>query len=106
MSLVQRTVYFREEDISAWNAIDNKAEFLHTVLNDVKEAEVSEEKPHKKWETDQDIIDDVLEVFPGAIVEKPEFMCCTSKRTRCNHWQWDLDKALWINSISRREVAE
>ena len=31
--LKQRTVYFREEDIEAWKAIKNKAEWLHTRLH-------------------------------------------------------------------------
>lgn len=33
MKLVQRTVYFRPEDIELWNAIDNKAQWLHEKLN-------------------------------------------------------------------------
>ena len=33
MKLVQRTVYFRPEDIELWNAIDNKAQWLHEQLN-------------------------------------------------------------------------
>lgn len=32
MKLVQRTVYFRPEDIELWNAIDNKAQWLHERL--------------------------------------------------------------------------
>lgn len=31
--MIQRTVYFRDEDIEAWNAIENKAEWLHLNLN-------------------------------------------------------------------------
>lgn len=34
MGLVQRTVYFREEDILIWDAIANKAAWLHTHLNE------------------------------------------------------------------------
>lgn len=30
--LIQKTVYFREEDVAAWEAIDNKAEWLHQHL--------------------------------------------------------------------------
>jgi hypothetical protein len=32
MKLVQRTVYFRPEDVELWNAIDNKAQWLHERL--------------------------------------------------------------------------
>lgn len=31
--LKQKTVYFREEDLDKWEAISNKAEFLHNALN-------------------------------------------------------------------------
>lgn len=31
--LIQKTVYFREEDVTAWDAISNKAEWLHAHLN-------------------------------------------------------------------------
>lgn len=34
MGLIQRTVYFRSEDIPAWDAIGNKAEWLHIKLQE------------------------------------------------------------------------
>ncbi len=30
--LKQKTVYFREEDLELWEAVENKAEFLHNAL--------------------------------------------------------------------------
>lgn len=30
--LIQKTVYFREEDVELWEAVKNKAEFLHNAL--------------------------------------------------------------------------
>lgn len=33
MALKQKTVYFREEDLPKWEAIGNKAEWLHDHLN-------------------------------------------------------------------------
>lgn len=33
MALKQKTVYFREEDLPKWEAISNKAEWLHEHLN-------------------------------------------------------------------------
>lgn len=33
MALKQKTVYFREEDLDKWEAIPNKAEWLHEMLN-------------------------------------------------------------------------
>lgn len=34
MPLIQKTVYIREEDIDKWNALPNKAAWLHEHLND------------------------------------------------------------------------
>lgn len=34
--LKQKTVYFREEDLPLWGAIENKAEWLHICLNDAQ----------------------------------------------------------------------
>lgn len=33
MALKQKTVYFREEDLPKWEAVPNKAEWLHEHLN-------------------------------------------------------------------------
>lgn len=38
--LKQKTVYFREEDLEAWEKVHNKAEFLHNALN-VRDAYVA-----------------------------------------------------------------
>lgn len=37
MALKQRTVYFREEDLPLWEALPNKAEWLHEHLNQGRE---------------------------------------------------------------------
>lgn len=36
---------------------------------------------------------------PQDLTEKP----CCQKQKPCQHWQWNSDRAIWINSLSGRE---
>lgn len=68
MALKQKTVYFREEDLPKWDAIKNKAEWLHQRLHgivddlheDLKKTTSYPEKLDADIEGMHDMVDDTF----------------------------------------------
>ena len=101
-----RTIYIRNDDLLKWEAIDNKAEWLHerlvvgvavpagfsSTLDGVKVAAPAQQA-------------NITEPF----VPKPPdpdsgYPCCQSTTHRCKHWVWDTDAAVYRNTLTNKTL--
>ncbi len=77
----QVTVYIRNEDLSKWRALSNKADFISKALN--KNTPPEEPEPAREQDT----------LVLGRA-------CCLNKKARCQHWQYNMDTGEMINTLT------
>lgn len=99
----QVRVYVRESDLTKWIAIEDKAQFLSDAINGTRGfSEVPVKEP-------SDELRRIVESTPPSNVFIPRppdpktgYPCCVQKRP-CKHWQWDANKALYVNTLTGKE---
>lgn len=111
--MIQKTVYFQtQEDANLFNALSNKAQWLHDKLND-RHAEAAERGDRARAKIHDGYVNVVPEKakWPGTIVLPgqttidealdPEKPCCKQPKP-CMHWQWNGNDQVYINTLSYR----
>ena len=106
-------VYIRAENIDKWNAVENKAEWINTILSNSTDTSnygrkidtpvgpavtvLSEEVPQDNF---KQFLRDYSEVgvkkAPHPIYGYP----CCHKKSPCKHWQWDELTSEWVNELT------
>jgi hypothetical protein len=85
--LKQKTVYFREEDLPLWEAIENKAQWLHDGLT----TGIVTIPPRNTY----------IYAPDKARPPDPEtgYPCC-QKAKPCKHWKFDNLNSQWVNELT------